>query len=591
MPAIDWNQVAGQNPQGGAGAPQGAIDWGTVSQIAQVTRPQAAKSGQQQVLDNMSTGEKILAGIGGGMMGMYMGAKQRLGLANQQEVDDYRANMDPLAATKAGLAGQVIGSGAVAAPAMLIPGANTALGAALVGGGTGALQPTKADESVLQNAGLGAAGGVAGKYLGDAVKAGGGAVKQRVSEALAERLRAGPIPAGGGSTAAAETVSQFNPSARVSGGGFGPGEVPAGSAAGLTESQAAAAAAGKKLGMRLTPGQQTGSVPLQQVEAFMESHPATSAPFNAIKQTNQEIINKQAAKAIGESGKVVDSTVLGRAADRIGSVYDEVRATGQRSIDPDQFLNSMAGIEKEYEGLIGDGAKSVVDHPLVKRLMNYAANGDASAEQLSDLASKLTKASNQQMTSPMGDRQLGMALGDVKNQVDELIQAGLPQELASKFADARSQYRNLMLLTSRQGVVNPSNGNVNGRALAAALQAKDRTGFLFGRNDNPLYQAARFSQAFPSIVGDSGTATRMGTFNPVNIALAVPGYVASRAYVSTPSIALARALSAGTSAAENAAMRGAGVAADIAQPGGKYLSPLAAALLEGAVPEKNPAKK
>jgi len=552
MPAIDWNAVSGQS----APSQGGAIDWNAIAQTAKTPLPAAAqKSGQQQVLETMNPLERGLAGIGGGMMGLYLGAKQRLGLADQKEVDEFRQNMDPLAATTAGGVGQAIGAGAAAAPAMLIPGANTALGAALIGGGTGALQPTKANESVAQNAALGAAGGVAGKYIGDALKAGAGAIKQKAGQMLAERLQ------------------------------------PA-AAAGMNEAQAAASSAGKNLGMRLTPGQETGSVPLQQVEAFLESHPATSAPFNSIKQANQEILNKQAAKAIGEGGKTVDATVLGRAADRIGSVYDEVRATGQRSIDPDQFLSSMSNIEKEYEGLIGDGAKSVVDHPLVKRFMGYATKGEASAEQLSDLASKLTKASNQQMTSGMGDRQLGMALADVKNHVDDLLQSGLPQDLASKFADARGQYRNLMLLTSRQGVINPSNGNVNGRALAAALQAKDRSGFLFGRNESPLYEAARFSQAFPAIVGDSGTATRSSAFNPVNIALAIPGYIGSRAYVSGPSIALAKGLSAGTTAAENAGLQLTKAGAAAAEPlTSLYASPLSAALIQGKVPEKKTTKK
>jgi len=560
MPAIDWNAINGQAaPQGGA------IDWGTIAQSARAPMPAAAqKSGQQQVLESMGPWERGLAGIGGGMMGMYLGAKQRLGLANQDEINEYRENMDPLANTKSGLVGQVLGGAAAAAPTMLIPGANTALGAALIGGGTGALQPTKADESVLKNTALGAAGGVAGKYFGDALQKGASAVKSKIGEILAERLQP--------QNATLEEVS---------------------GSAGLTGAQRSAAASGKELGMKLTPGQATGSKPLQMVEAAAESYPITAGPFSAIKQNNQTVLNKQAAKAIGETANSVDSTVLSRAADRIGGVYDEVRATGQRSIDPDQFLTKLGNIEKEYEGLIGEGTKSVADHPLVKRLMNYAANGDASAEQLADLGSKLTKASNQQMTSPMGDRQLGMALGDVKSQVDDLLQAGLPAELAKRFGDARGQYRNLMLLTSRQNIVNPSNGNVNGRALAAALQAKDRGGFLFGRNDSPLYDAARFSQAFPAIVGDSGTATRsFNPGNPVNVALSVPAWLASQAYTTAPSVALAKGLSAGSTAAENAAFKGAQKGANLLE----YLSPLAGAPLgayglEAAIPQKKPAKR
>src|SRR5690606_25334295 len=50
-------------------------------------------------------------------------------------------------------------------PTMAIPGANTVAGAALVGGGLGAMQPTGKDESAVENAAIGAAPGGASQHV------------------------------------------------------------------------------------------------------------------------------------------------------------------------------------------------------------------------------------------------------------------------------------------------------------------------------------------------------------------------------------------------------------------------------------------
>ena len=201
--------------------------------------------------------------------------------------------------------------------------------------------------------------------------------------------------------------------------------------------------------------------------------------------------------------------------------------------------------------------------PLVKRLFGLAERGQITGRQAQDLASKLGKAAANQMSSASGDRQLGMALFQVKEIADDYIRQGLDPARAAAFDAARQQYRNLALLTSRTNVVNPSSGNVSGRALASALQQKDKAGFLRGGNQSPMYTAARYAQAFPPIVGDSGTATRSMITNPLELALSAPLNLAARAYLSGPSVAVTGSLA-----------RGGGVVADLAEAlakrGGRY---------------------
>jgi hypothetical protein len=466
-----------------------------------------------------SFAKNALIGVGKGMTDLYMGGKQALGLASDEDVAEKRRIDEPLMSTVGGNVGNVIGQAAALAPAALIPGANTYAGASLLGAATGALQPVVGGESRLANAGLGAAGGLAGQFAGNKLARVLGGAKQSPQASASAK---------GGNSLASANVSG---SAQVkgTGGGYTFGDVGDDVSAGLNAAQKRAMAAGESLGFKMTPGQATGSRALQQLESKLESQPMTSGTFNQIKANNQTVLNRIAADAIGEKADTLDNAVLANAQERISNVYKMVANDKPRAINPDEFLNRLGAIESEFEGMV-----KLTDNGLVKKFLSYASNGQATGRQLQDLASKMGKMASSQMTSPSGDRAMGMALFQVKEHVDDLLESGLKGQTLKKFGEARQQYRNLMLLTQRNGVINPSSGDVAGNALAGLLQQKDRGGFLFGKNQTPLYEAARFAQAFRPIVGDSGTATRSALPSPTDFVLSLPFNIATKAYTSGP---------------------------------------------------------
>lgn len=509
--------------------------------------------------ESRSTLGKIKGGLASAPINLYLGGKQLLtGSLSPVEQDILKQNR---AAEKAAPVSSIVGGIGTYAPTMMIPGANTLAGAAAIGAGTGGVQPTMGDESRLMNAALGAGGGLAGQYAGQ--KIGNALIGQR-----GMRPAAATASSQGGKASAQSTVSG---SAQVSGkgGGYTFGTAEDYATAGLNKAQQDALAKGSDLGMKFTPGQASGSKTLQQLEAKLESQPMTSGRFFDIKDKNQQVLNRLAAQSIGEKSNTVDSTVLEAAKDRIGNVYKVIANKVPRKIDPDDFLTKMSSIENEFEGLLPAQQASITDNSLVKQAFRLAENGEATGEQLQALASKLGRAATNQMSSQGGDRQVGMALGSVKDVIDDYLEQGLQGETKKMFSDARSQYRNLMLLTGRQGVINPSSGNVNPRALAGALAAKDKSGFVFGKNQGDLYNAVRASQAFPSIVGDSGTATRQVLPGPMDYLLSLPFNVATRAYTSAPSVNVA---------ARVGAMEGRGIAPSLMNSAGRpmpqYLPPL-----------------
>lgn len=371
--------------------------------------------------------------------------------------------------------------------------------------------------------------------LGGLLGAGGGYLGEKITNILFGR---GAAPtagvAGAGAPSSAQATATATPTAQVTGGGVNLGAVTPEAGAALTAAQKAILERGKALGFKTTPAQETGSRSLLQMEARLESSPFTSAPFNAIKAENQKVLNRSTAQAIGVNSDELSNPVLAQAQRQISDVYKKVATPDVRKIDGMTFMNNIDLIDNAFEGLTTQPLKTNV---FVKQLQELATKGEASGVQLQNLSSKIGKRAKNEMTTAMGDRELGSALFQLKEMVDDALSSGLSKAEQEAFAQARNNYRNLMTIRTSSGVVNPSSGNVSGLNLASALTRKDPQGFVFGANQTPMYEAARFAQAFRPIVGDSGTATRSMEYSPLNMLLSMPTNLAARAYTSAPATA------------------------------------------------------
>lgn len=351
-----------------------------------------------------------------------------------------------------------------------------------------------------------------------------------------------PAMPGQPSTAGAQVNVTTTPTATGTGGGSTMGAVGPDASAGLTAAQQSILGRGKQMGFRTTPGQETGSRSLQQMEARMESSPFTSGPFNTIKAENQKILNRSTAQAIGVNADELSNPQLAQAQRQISSVYRQVASPEVKRLDGNTIQTGIEILDNAFEGLTTQPLKSNI---FVKQLQDLAAKGEASGNQLQTLSSKIGKRAKNEMTTAMGDRELGSALFQMKEIIDDALAQGLSAEQQAAFQTARANYRNLMTIRSNQGVVNPSTGNVSGMNLASALTRKDPQGFVFGSNQTPMYEAARFAQAFKPIVGDSGTATRSMEVSPLSMMLAAPTNIAARAYTSQPAANLASRMQTG----------------------------------------------
>jgi len=493
----------------------------------------------------LTRGLEAVSPSGSSMEQFFKSERQRVEDINRQAELDYQRNfrqgqMRQGEIDVGRVGGNILGTLIPSTAAVRALSATTApvRAGAISGGVSGLLQPVAATPSMtnpeffaqkVEQTGAGTAfGGLAG-YGAD-----------KLSKAL---FGTRPPPmAGQPSTAGAQVNVTTTPTATGTGGGSTLGAVGPDTSAGLTAAQQAILTRGKQMGFRTTPGQETGSRSLQQMEARMESSPFTSGPFNTLKAENQKILNRSTAQAIGVNADELSNPQLAQAQRQISSVYRQVASPEVKRLDGNTIQTGIEILDNAFEGLTTQPLKGNI---FVKQLQELAAKGEASGNQLQTLSSKVGKRAKNEMTTAMGDRELGSALFQMKEIIDDALAQGLSAEQQAAFQTARANYRNLMTIRSNQGVVNPSTGNVSGLNLASALTRKDPQGFVFGSNQTPMYEAARFAQAFKPIVGDSGTATRSMEVTPLSMLLAAPTNIAARAYTSQPAANLATGLQGG----------------------------------------------
>lgn len=552
--------------------PEGMTDEQIIKAIQSLqtsaTTPKAPESFQEKILNSpvggivrglrdvpdagaqlLTRGLEAISPAGSSMEAFAKSERQRVEDINRQAEMDYQKNwrqsqMGKREMDVGRIGGNILGTMIPATRAVQALGAVTApvRAGAISGVTSGALQPVSAPKPEAMTTPKYFAQKVEQMGAGGVMGAGTGYLANKLTGALFGARPPAPATPAAQAVAQADATVSGAPTASVTGGGSTLGQVGPDPSAGLTAAQRAILERGKAMGFRTTAGQQTGSRSLQQMEARMESSPFTSGPFNTLKDQNQRVLNRATAQAIGVNADELSNPVLAKAQTNISGVYDRVSSPEVRPVNRDTLLNGIDLIDNAFEGLTTQPLKNNI---FVKQLQDFAIKGEASGNQLNTLSSKIGKRAKNEMTTAMGDRELGNALFQVKEMVDDALAQTLSQADRAAFQAARNNYRNLMTIRSTQGTVNPSSGNVSGLNLASALTRKDPQGFVFGKNQTPMYEAARFAQAFRPLVGDSGTATRMMEVTPMNALLAAPFNVAARAYTSQPVANFASGLQSG----------------------------------------------
>jgi len=450
---------------------------------------EAAEYIRQRAAREITGAGSSLEKLGAGMQDVVTGTKQLFGQASRDDVREQARIADM--ATGGTLGGRVmrgLGTAGAVAPAMLIPGAQSVGGAALLGAGTGLLMPTE-EENVaygkvknaaeaaltagLMQKGFNVAAPIAGTVLKKAVDYG-----RRFSpggrQTIAEQAFASAIPAA--DRPAAQQALAGAATARTPPTGSG-APVTSGVATrqpALLEAERQAREAGGELGRPIEDlyeraAQQRwghlqqevgGDVPaLSQAaedvyDTFMSSA-QMQRPFDKGRVLGQEItaaINSTHNKAVkGELQRILDQYKAARSAGDIGSLH-ELRMTAL-----DDALSRLYQTDKKAAGMLRnriEGFKDTFDNE-----MNRALGGNKWSQFLGDYSQAATargqaQAGNEllagmenQNLTPGGvprltgqERQLARAASDV-NQYGQPVYSPRGQAAHSARCAARSPSR------------------------------------------------------------------------------------------------------------------------------------------------------
>jgi len=386
-------------------------------------------------------GNNFLPAMGGVFHGLTLGARQVLpgfDKPDPRETKEWKQAMAALGKSKSGMLGEIAGWGAASLPSVLLGPSVPA--AAASGAVLGALTPAETGKERGTNTLTGGSLGMAGQWLGNTA---------------AGWLRS-------------PSSTTLSPSAQQIADDF------------------------LGIGGHLSPGARKGSPRLRSLEQVLEANVLTGSGMQGMKHSNQALVNRIAADAIGEQADDLGPQVLGQAKDRIGAVFDSVRDATPVPLNR-YDVGAVTRLNNQYDGLI-KGGRGLTDEPLVRQFIAMTQGGGATREQLGALSTNLRTRAQSELTDVTGDRQLGLALADLQDHVEARISRSLSPDQRVAYDAARNQYRNLMTLTT--GSVIDGQGDVAASRLGHLLRTRDRSGYRMGRVSNDYNVMAHAGEAF-----------------------------------------------------------------------------------------------
>lgn len=437
-----------------------------------VTEAQARDAEQFSPVKDMSGPQRVAAGAGKLVSDMGLAMQQAMpgSSVNRASVDEVKRRDAPLMSTPGGKLGYGLGAAGVGVPMMLAPGANTIAGASLYGGAMGGLSPVGEGDSVMQNMGIGAAGGGLTALAGKA----------------ATRTLQPQLPSG---------------------------------AQNLIDS-----------GVTLTPGMRLGGG-FKRMEDAMTSIPGTGDAIRNSQRRSFSGFNAAVAnRALAPINAKLPAGLEGRAAVEyteraLGNAY-EGALRGIKSVKADtQFLNELSSLRQMVQsGPMPDAVKQQFDAVLIAQIQGKLQGQTAMTSQtFKQVESEVGRLASRYGADASVDKQLlGDALQETQAAMRRWLERAAGPQYASDikaanagWAEFKRMQRASGFLGAEDGVFSPANYM---NAVKALDRSKDKGAFARGSALGQDLGADAVRVMGPK-VPDSGTAMRTIMQNPLQNAL------------------------------------------------------------------------
>lgn len=456
----------------------------------------------QMALEGMSGFDKFAAGAGQRLANWGRGAGQYLGMVSKEDVDAAKTRDAALMSTTPAKIGDAVTTMAAGLPTLLVPGANTVTGGAIVGGLMGALEQTGTGDSALMNTAAGAGFGGAGQ-----------AVANRAARAIGDR--------------------------------FGRKVIEGFDARQLNAPKDAALQAGRELGYVINPAQSNAAgFGARQIQGLGGKY----AIDQNVSLRNQSVTNQAVRSELGipENVPVTEGAISKVISDAWKQGYEPVKMLGRINWSP-TYKAEIESLSKGAPGSLLDNAGAESIEQLANKLNFTQISG---REALSTLRDLRTKAQGLYKQHGRNQDQATLALAQAHQRGADALEALIEENafhkgqagIVPKLREARQRMAKAFDVDR---ALTDATGNVSARDLATAL---DRGAPLTGN----LEKIARFASNFPDAVkpvetiGASANPTRADTllsilsgltgsaaFGPAGVAAAALPYASRQAALST----------------------------------------------------------
>jgi hypothetical protein len=299
-----------------------------------------------------------------------------------------------------------------------------------------------------------------------------------------------------------------------------------------SETRDAAIKTAESIGMKLTPGDKTQSLALQQAEAVLSRTPGGAGLFDRVKDSNQKALNRIAAQTIGENVDELSAPVIARASDRISKTFNELSAKSNVKLT-DNFSNLVTKL-KNTNDTLGPFRNPQVDS-LIEKSTQLAQMKEIPGNVYQVIRSELTSSADDAFRS--GNSGAGRALKDIRNALDDAAKSGLNKADQELWDTVRKQYAHLTTLVKGNVI---TKGNVNPNLIKNEMVKFNPKLYKSGKNESPLAAIGNVAENFKQMVPNSGTPERgvmsnMMFGNPLTgLPITAAANLYSRAYLSNP---------------------------------------------------------
>jgi len=423
---------------------------------------------QPKSTQDLSNTELFAKGVGASAKNTWLGLKQKAFQAEKlldgksaeehekqinEEIAKTRTENEPILNTTAGQLGNLTGEVAKATPLMMIPGAGTVAGGAVIGGALGALQPTLPNENSAFNIGAGAVLGGTGQGIANF---------------------AGKV---------AQPFESF-----------------------LSETGKKAIKILEDAGIPLDAAQKTGSSFLSSVKGHLSDNPITQDAQAQFISGQQKAYNRAIAKTIGEDVDAITPDIIAKAKERLGNNYDDIAS--RTNIDLKHATQPINDLYKEAKKILNPTQLSTLDRNIEDIVNKGRANGNQldfkQYQNVKKTLDRLGSSSDTDLANYAKD------LNDVlKQSLTKSVEASGNTTDAELLKQTNKQYGNMkkiedIILKNPEGDVSPS-------LLLNSLATKSKRNVFFGNNKELSDLASAGKLILSDKVPNSGTARRLLT--------------------------------------------------------------------------------